>query len=601
MKSISFEHVTLTGGFLYEKQELNRLTTLEAVWDRFRETGRIGAFDFAWKEGDDQKPHYYWDSDVAKWMEGAAYVLSKHPNAELEKRVDSLVAKIKENQGEDGYFNVYYTVCEPGMRWTKRSRHELYCAGHLIEAAVAYAEATGKTDFLTCMEKYVEYIDRVFVKEKSAAFFTPGHEELELALIRLWRHTGKQRHLELAAHFINERGRHPEENALYSYDQSHVPVREQREATGHAVRAMYLYTAMARLAAETGDEALVTACRALWKDTVTRKMYVTGGIGSTRVGEAFTKPYDLPSDTAYTETCAAIGLLLFSQAMLELEGESKYADLVERLLYNGVLSGLSHDGRSFFYENPLEITRLDHLEPWLPEISHREKSFPITQRVGCFQTSCCPPNLNRMLASLGNYVYGLEENTLYIHQFVSSNLSVGGVRCKMETVYPENGILSLVAEGVERVAIRIPAWCKSFELNKTYQIRNGYAIVDNDGGEIFLSMEMTPTAVFADPRVVRCAGRLCIMRGPVVYCAESVDNGENLHRFVVSPDFSWVDTDGEFGITNLEITCWERLSSKGELYSSEMPALRETTLKLIPYNSFANRGESDMLVWLCAR
>lgn len=599
MKNVSYEHVNLTGGYLFEKQELNRLTTLDAVYDRFFETGRIGAFDFSWKEGEEPKPHVFWDSDVAKWMEGAAYALSKHPDPVLEERVDALVEKIRKNQGEDGYFNIYFTVVEPELRWKKRSRHELYCAGHLMEAAVAYAEATGKTDFLTCMEKYADYIRRVFVEEKSAAFYTPGHEEIELALIRLFRYTGKKKYLELAAHFINERGRHPEENPHFAYDQSHLPVREQREAVGHAVRAMYLYTAMAYLAAETGDESLICACKALWKDTVLRKMYVTGGIGSTRVGEAFTKPYDLPNDTAYAETCAAIGLLFFSQAMLELEPKGEYADLVERTLYNGILSGLSHDGQSFFYENPLEITGLDHLEGWLSTVSKKEKRYPITQRVACFECSCCPPNLNRLLASLGNCVYGLEEDTLYIHQFVSSNLSVDGIRCKMETVYPENGILSVVAEGVKRVAIRIPAWCKSFELNKTYQIRNGYAVVENDDGEIFLALDMTPVAVYADPRVVRNAGRLCVMRGPVVYCAESVDNGENLYRFVVSPDFSWVDTDGEFGLPNLEITCRERLPFEGAPYGSDAPETRDTTLKLIPYNSFANRGESDMLVWFC--
>ena len=597
MKTISYEHVDLTGGYLYDKQELNRAVTLDAVYDRFSETGRIGAFDFSPTE---QTPHYYWDSDVAKWMEGAAYVLKKHPDRALEDKVDSLVKKIQANQGEDGYFNIYFTVCEPELRWKKRSRHELYCAGHLIEAAVAYAEATGKTDFLTCMEKYAAYIHRVFIIEKSASFFTPGHEELELALLRLYRHTGKKQYLDLAAHFINERGNHPEENTLYSYDQSHIPVREQREATGHAVRAMYLYTGMARLAAETGDEALLAACKALWKDLTERKMYVTGGFGSTRVGEALTKPYDLPSDTAYTETCAAIGMVFFSQAMLALEEDASYADMIERTLYNGVLSGLSQDGRAFFYENPLEITHLDHLEPWLPEISRREKPFPITQRAACFSTSCCPPNLNRLLASLGNYVYGLHGDTLYINQFISTNLSVNRITCRMETNYPVTGEISLTADGVRRVAIRIPAWCSSFELDKTYRMNRGYAIVDNDGGTIHLSLHMDPVAIYADPRVVRTAGRLCIMRGPVVYCAESVDNGENLHRFHVSPDFSWKAVYGEFGLPNLEISCREYLPLPCGLYQSKPPKTQSATLKLIPYNAFANRGESDMLVWLCA-
>ena len=238
MKTVTYDRVNLTDGFLFEKQELNRKVTIDAVYDRFNETGRVGAFDFSWKEGDEKKPHIYWDSDIAKWMEGAAYILRKHPTPALEEKVDALVAKIQANQCSDGYFNIYYTVCEPEGRFQNRDMHELYCAGHLMEAAVAYAETTGKTDFLACMEKYADYIAKVFAEEKSAKFFTPGHEEIELALVRMYRYTKKKKYLDLAAYFINQRGVDQSENFRGVYDQSHLPVREQTEALGHAVRAV---------------------------------------------------------------------------------------------------------------------------------------------------------------------------------------------------------------------------------------------------------------------------------------------------------------------------------------------------------------------------
>ena len=457
MKTISFDHVDLTGGYLFEKQELNRKITINAVYDRFYETGRMTAFDFAWKEGDPQKPHFFWDSDVAKWMEGVAYILRKHDAPDLEQKVDALVEKIQQHQGEDGYFNIYFTVVEPDARFTNRDRHELYCAGHLIEAAVAYAETTGKTQFLSCMEKYADYIYRVFVEEQSTAFQTPGHEEIELALVRLYRHTGKKKYLDLAAYFINTRGTVEEQLAL-PYHQSHLPVREQTEVVGHAVRAMYLYIGMAYLAAETGELALTNACKVLWNDAVRYKMYVTGGLGSTPIGEAFTNRFDLPNDTAYAETCAAIGLIFFSDAMLALENDAKYADVLERALYNGMLSGLSQDGKKFFYVNPLEITLNEHFD----EDRFGKRKLPITQRVEYFGCSCCPPNLNRVLPSLGKYLYGEDGDTLYINQFVSSNLKTDSITCTQVTDYPRTGSIAVTVTGAKRVALRIPGWCENY-------------------------------------------------------------------------------------------------------------------------------------------
>ena len=596
MKTVSFERVDLIGGYLYEKQKLNRKTTIRAVYDRFLETGRFAAFDFNYKEGDAQKPHWFWDSDVAKWLEGAAYITRKHPSPDLEQIVDDTVAKIKAHQLEDGYFNIYHTVVEPEMRWRERHRHELYCAGHLMEAAVAYAEATGKTEFLACMERYADHIYKVFVEEKSANFRTPGHEDIELALVKLYRHTGKKKYLDLAAYFINTRGT-VEDGTHSNYAQAHKPVREQSVAQGHAVRALYLYTGMAYLAAETGEQALIDVCRTLFDDVTARQMYVTGATGSTHRGEAFTQGFDLPNSTAYAETCASIALMLFASAMLNLGNDAKYADTVERALYNGVLSGLSQDGKSFFYENPLEINLAERYMPRIGSKPH----YPITERVECFDCSCCPPNITRLLATLGNYIYGVEGDTLFVNQFISSTLDFEGITCTQKTNYPHNGCIKLAVSGAKRVAVRIPAWCESFNLNKPYEMQNGYAVGENDGfEEIILGLDVSPRLVWADPRVLRDVGKACVMRGPVVYCAEGIDNGEHLHSFLLPQNPTFEEGESaRFGLPTLKLACERRVAFEdGVLYHNCPPLLEGATLTLIPYNAFANRGESDMLVWL---
>ncbi len=590
MEQFTYKQVNLTGGFLAAKEELNRKVTIRAVYDRFDETGRIGAFRF-----DDRRVHYFWDSDVAKWMEGAAYILAKHSEPELERKMEWLIDRIAEHQGEDGYFNIYFTVKEPEKRFTARECHELYCAGHLFEAAVAYADATGRTRFLHCMEKYADYIYRVFVEEKSAGFATPGHEEIELALVKLYRYTGKKKYLTLAAHFINERGCSPKEEHSY-HDQNHLPVREQTDAVGHSVRAVYLYSAMADLAKELGDEALKRACETLYADITERKMYATGGIGSCHLGETFSKPYDLPNEEAYTETCAGIGLMFFCQRMLSLSNASTYADTIERVLYNGVLSGLSLDGRAFFYENPLEITMLDHFEN-----RYGKRRFPITQRKESFSCSCCPPNLNRLLPKLSEYIYGMEDGTLYINQFAACTLDADSVHCVMTTDYPTSGKISVKAEGVQKIAIRIPAWCEAYTLDQPHVVENGYAVFSNDG-EATMELDMTPFAIRANTKVVKDVGKLCIQAGPVLYCAESVDNGENLHALAVSADFSSeVRYEPTLGLNVLELDAFRYGETDGGLYHrAKTSALmwKPVKLRMIPYQAFANRGETDMLVWL---
>ena len=594
MKNYSFADVTLTNGYFYDKYELNRKITINAVYDRFYETGRIEAFKFGWKPemGEEKRPHFFWDSDVAKWMEGAAYLLRKAPDAELEAKIDELVADIKKNQGKDGYFNIYFTVVKPEDRWTDRNLHELYCAGHLFEAAVALRDI-GKNELFECMDKYVDYIHKVFIEEKSAAFVTPGHEEIEIALLRMYRASGNKKYLDLAKHFLDMRGV-AEEAYKDEQFQTHLPVRQQKEALGHSVRAMYLYTSMAMLAKEIGDKELLEACNALWKDVTERKMYVTGGIGSEAMGECFTVPFDLSNDRAYTETCAGIGLMFFAKAMSEHYNDAKYADVIERVFYNGVMSGLSIDGERFFYENPLEINLFEHFKS-----RYGSRRLPITQRPKVFGCSCCPPNINRLLASIGDYVFAKDGDTLFVNQYTGAKLCDGEVSCEMTTEYPCDGKVVIKASGVKKVAVRIPFWCDSYSINKEYTLCSGYAYIDNDGSDIVIDFDMPVVPVFADPRMIHCAGKLCIMRGPVVYCCEAVDNCENLHGIFIPSELSCVTEKKceKCGLVKVSLDAYRVKVTENGIYSRKSPNFEKMTLKLIPYSSFANRGETDMAVW----
>ena len=588
MKHFSYKQVSLTGGFPASKEDLNRKTTIGAVYDRFYETGRIEAFAFTRND-----VHYFWDSDVAKWMEGASYILAKHPDAELEKKIEDLIDCIEKNQEENGYFNIYFTVKAPEKRFSDRNCHELYCAGHLFEAAVAYAEATGKERFLHCMEKYADHIRKVFVEDESAAFASPGHEEIELALFRMYEYTGKKKYLDLAAHFLNIRGCSPKEEHA-DYDQNHLPVREQTEARGHSVRAVYLYSAMADLAKETDDEGLKQACKALYDNITTKKMYVTGGIGSCYAGETFTTAYDLPNAEAYTETCAGIGLMFFCQRMQKMENHATYADTIERIFYNGLLSGLSLDGESFFYENPLEITLSEHFST-----PFGKRRFPLTQRRKYFNCSCCPPNINRLFPRLSEYVYGLDGDTLYINQFAESRLESDDIQCVMTTAYPLDGKITIEARGVKKIAVRIPAWCDSYELDQKHEIENGYAIFENNG-KATLSLDLTPFAVRANTGVIRDIGKICIQAGPIVYCAESMDNGENLHALAIPADFRYhIQYSEEFGLNTIEIDGFRYENRENSLYTraKNQPSMTPTKIRMIPYCTFANRGETDMITW----
>lgn len=598
-----YRDVTLQGGFWYEKEKLCREVTTQAVYDRFFETGRVGAFRCDWREDEPNKPHVFWDSDVAKWMEGASYVIAKHARPDLQARVEELIDCIEKNQHEDGYFNIYYTVVEPGKRFTVRNNHELYCAGHLMEAACAYYEATGRDRFLRCMERYADCIARIFVEEQSAAFRTPGHEEIELALYRMYRVTGNKKYLALCAHFLEERGQPDNDEAQIfdeaNYSQSHAPIREQHEAFGHSVRAMYLYAAMADYARETGDEALLTACRDLFEDVTRRKMYITGGIGSTRIGEAFTVPYDLPNAGAYTETCASIGMILFARRMMQADpaNMARYADIIELEMYNGALSGLSLSGDEFFYENPLEINRTERHRITTMKNSER---WPISQRVKVFGCSCCPPNLTRWLSSIGQDFFSLDEQSgeVYIHQIAQSTYERDGRVVRVETEYPVRGEIRITANVPFR--LRLPAWCRRYRADAAYTLQDGYLCFA--AGEVTVKLNLRPYLLSSSVRVIHNQGKAALRCGPMIYCAEGVDNDGDVHTLCLDRlGMSTAKTsfDPTFGCDVVTVDGWRMVDADPtSLYAPVAPRYERARVRMIPYHAFANRGKTDMLVFM---
>lgn len=602
MKFIPFENTCIKAGFWAEKQNLVRNVSIKSVYERFSDTGRFAALDFNWKEGMPNRPHIFWDSDVAKWLESAAFLIAKAPEPELEKLADDAIGKIIAHQDECGYFNSYFDVVEPTERFKRRGDHELYCAGHLIEAAVAYFKATGKREFLNAMCRYADYIEKVFVIEKSAGFDTPGHEEIELALVKLADVTGEKRYLELAKHFIDTRGLKQERGydwASASYFQSHLPCREQTTAEGHSVRAVYLYSGMADIAYKYGDKVLADACKALFENITERRMYVSGGIGSTRVGEAFTVDYDLPSVTAYTESCASLGLALFARRMQLLETDSKYADIVERIIYNGFMSSLSLDGKSFFYENPLEII------PALFAV-HGEIHYPSARRQEVFGCSCCPPNITRFIASVADFLYTADDENrmIYCHQFMESEtafeLDGKTVNLKQETDYPSDGKVKITYNGEScMIAVRIPSWCDAYD---GVRDDDGYTYFSAEDGTV-IELDFAPEVKFisADPRVTGNEGRVAVSYGPVIYCAEATDNPAPLRDIRI-------DTEAEFRHGFNEVLNSPILTVRAyrrricdSLYTFGKTPLDVFDAILIPYYAFANRGESEMAVWLLTR
>ena len=601
MNNIEFSDVKITGGYWKARQDINCSVTLKAVYDRFNETGRFEALKCDLRDGDTNIPHIFWDSDVAKWIEGASYILHSEKNDQAVEIIENAIDLIIKNSDENGYFNSHFLVAEKENRFRLRECHELYCAGHLIEAAVAYYELTGKDRFLNAVKKYADYIERAFKIDNTAAFITPGHPEIELALVRLYKATGEKRYIELAKYFIDKRG-NCDEPGIYTdwaneyYSQDEIPVRERKTAEGHCVRALYLMCAAADIAYIYKDNDLKTACERFFDSIVNKRMYITGGVGSSNMGESFTIDYDLPNRTAYAETCAAISLAMFAERMLKFGADSRYSDIIERTMYNGIMSGISLDGKSFFYENPLEI------DPDFNNINTSTKvkeRFPITQRVEVFDCSCCPPNIMRFVASISGLIYGFDDNTVYINQYINSEGDVNGVKISQKTDYPNNGKITVRCNSNKKqIAFRIPCWCKSFNINKKYSIKNGYAYVDLDSEEnIELELDMPVRIISANRRIHSDAGRIAVMRGPVVYCAEGIDNGADIKSIALPAESVFELAESEFLLPILKTEAYRPFESDS-LYYEAVDDYEKIPLTLIPYYAFANRGESEMQVWL---
>jgi uncharacterized protein len=616
---VPWKGVSIDDPFWRAHLRANRENTLPLIYQICKETGRIGALCLNWKPGMEPVPHIFWDSDVAKWLEAASYSLATHLDPALEARVDEIIHLLVEAQQPDGYLNTYFTVVEPEKRWTNlRDWHELYCAGHLIEAAVAHFQATGKHVLLDVMCRYADYIDTIFGTAPGKKRGYPGHEEIELALVKLYRVTGEKRYLQLSEYFVNERGQQPHyfdiearlrgEDPVafwaktHEYSQAHLPVREQHEAVGHAVRAMYLYSAIADLARELHGQSLFDADQRLWDDLRTTRLYITGSLGPSRHNEGFTTDYDLPNETAYAETCAAIGFVFWNHRMLQLDCNARYADMLELALYNGVLSGVSLDGQKFFYENPLASLGTHHREKW-------------------FRVACCPPNIARLLASLGQYIYAVNDTDLVVHLYIqnTAQMTVGGrsVTVRQETTYPWNSAITLRL-GMDEpstfgLRLRIPGWRWDAQLkvngdafDLASHLEQGYVRVERvwqADDRVELELAMPVERMYAHPNVRQDAGYVALQRGPLVYCLEGANNKVPLHRIVAPRTAelaSQFEPDMLGGVTVIQSKALfeDDTDWAARLYRSWPSSLQSNTITAIPYYTWDNRQPGEMRVWL---
>ena len=618
-----------SGGFIGRYQKLIRDTVIpyqySVLCDKAPDTEKshvVQNFINAGKavRGEDIGDGFYGmvfqDSDAAKWIEAAAYSLALYPDEKLENTVDELIETIEAAQDKDGYLNTYFTIKDREKRWTNLLEgHELYCSGHMMEAACAYYEATGKKKLLDVMLKNARHIHEHFVNQGHEG--VPGHPEVELALMKMYRCTGDRICLELAEKFINERGADPTfyrrerdsrdwtvwgNNADDNdYQQSGKPVRQQSDATGHSVRAVYLYTGMADLASSSGDAELYEACRRLWKSVTQKRMYITGGIGSTVHGEAFSVDYDLPSDTAYAETCASIGLMFFASRMLENQVKGEYGDVMETAFYNTVLAGMQLDGKRFFYVNPLEVI------PGISGVSPTHR-HDLPQRPGWYACACCPPNAARLISSFGKYAYGENETTAYCHLFADGRVEFSnGMKLVCRTEYPYDFKVVYEIELGGMLAVRIPAWSRntSVKLNNesiSPEIKDGYAYISvNDGDSAEFEFDGTPRFVYASSKVHRLTGMTALCRGPLVYCFEGIDNGGDVLSLSLvrngSVEVSEFESTLLNGTVTLSVSALRREES-WSLYSDVPPAETSCEALAVPYYTWGNRGENQMRVWM---
>lgn len=567
------------------------------------------------------------DSDLAKWLEAVGYTLLWKEDWELEKTADQAIELIRLAQRADGYLDTYYIINGLEKRWTNLTdHHELYCAGHMIEAGVAYYQGTGKRVLLDVACRLADCVDHTFGPDEGKIHAYPGHEIIEMALVRLYHATGERRYLKLAEYFINERGQTPlyfkEETEKsgrefywkdslfqYQYYQAGKPVREQKTAEGHAVRAVYLYSGMTDVARELGDNGLMEAVRTLWEDVTRRQMYLTGAIGSSEYGEAFSFDYDLPNDEIYGETCASIGLVFWARRMLETELCSEYADVMERALYNGCISGMSKDGTRFFYVNPLEI------DPEACRKDQRKKHVDV-ERQKWFSCACCPPNLARLLASIGNYICSYGRGILAMHLYVGGEVDIPDtdLKMKVESTLPWGNGVRLMAEGEAldyTLALRIPGWCREYKIqvngqNASGKLENGYFFLTRDWKDmdtVAIEFAMPIERNYSHPKVKADIGKTALTRGPLVYCLEETDNSSGLSRYWLPEESELKIREGyiEEGEIDIEAKGFQ-LGLEGwqdTLYSFEKPTqYLKKCLHFIPYYLWNNRGIGEMAVWV---
>lgn len=617
IEPVSFTEVHITGDFWMPRMEASRNVTIPLAFRKCEENERYANFDRAAHPSEEYKVggFPFDDTDVYKTIEGASYCLAIRPDKKIEAYIDSVIAVMAAAQEPDGYlFTARTQNPQHPHEWAGKERwsavevlsHEFYNLGHMIDGAVAHYQATGKRNFLDIAIKYADCVIRNIGNGDGQKRVVPGHQIAEMALVRLYTVTGDRKYLDQAKYFLDARGTTDHKDA---YTQSHIRPAEQKEAVGHAVRATYMYSGMADVAAITGDVAYISAIDSIWENIVNKKLYITGGIGARHQGESFGANYELPNASAYNETCAAIGNVYTNYRLFLLHGDAKYYDVLERTLYNGLISGVSIDGGSFFYPNPLASTGNYSRKAWF----------------GC---ACCPSNICRFMPSLPGYIYAVKDKDLYINLYMSNtaNVKVEGKKLTLsqKTAYPWDGNVRIsVDKGSADMAVRvrIPGWVQNIPVpgnlyayvdseNPGYTVKvngdkvsgtleNGYLAIDRrwkKGDNIEISFDMPVRMVKANENVADDRGRIAVERGPIVYCAEWPDNDFNIHTTILNrkPEFN-VKNDMESlgGIVRISTP----VQSLGYTASGDLEA-RRRTLNLIPYYAWAHRGEGNMAVWL---
>ena len=626
---VNFQNVSITGDFWRGRLDTVLAKTIPSQYKKLIEYNMVESLKVVQPPPPLTIPRnhinfstqIFWDSDIGKWVEAASYALHHGPDSKIEAQIDEITYLLEKAQLPDGYLNCWYIGREIENRWSNlRDNHELYNAGHMLEGAIAYFQATGKRKLLTIMERYIDHIATVFGPNEGQKRGYPGHQEIEIALIKLYHLTGDRRRLDLCTYFINERGRQPhyfDQEAYargsdpkdywaktYQYGQAHKPVREQDKVVGHAVRAFYMYTAMADLAAELGDDALKSACEVLWKDAITRKMYVTAGFGPSEKNEGFTDDYDLPNDTAYAETCATVAMVFWAQRMLNLDLDSQYADIMELGLFNGGLSGLSLDGEHYFYDNKLESDGSQQRWAWHP-------------------CPCCTMNVSRLVASIGGYFYSVGANEIAVHLYggAKTTLQLGETTVHLTETsdFPWSGKVKIKVEPEQAarfaLRLRIPAWGRQgatvsvngTPVDVTANTIKGYLSIDRiwDKGDIVeMDLPMDARRIYAHPKVKADSGKVALARGPLVYCAEEIDNTAAPIAHMRLPRSASIKAEKRpdlLGGMTVLVADAKALSESGwenALYRNEPPTETEATLTAVPYYSWANRGPNKMQVWI---